>query len=145
MYPQHLFLLVGIVEARPICKCQVCGNSEPVKVRDLGSQSGAAHISRSSYRASFVGPWNCSSAEDAHGDTCGLVQSRTSLRFVRPLWKPLPFIARSSPHRSSPTCAKVDWIKQLVDLTAVDTILDIGSHDALFSPLRWSHVSSRRD
>ena len=82
--------------ATPICKCRVYGNSDLVKVRDLGSQAGATHISRSSYSASFVGPWNRSSAKDARGDTCGLVQTRTPLRFVRPLWKPLPFIARGS-------------------------------------------------
>ena len=121
------------MEAKPIRKCRVCGNSDLAKILDLGSQAATGVFPKSAEERVFTGPlalMKC--VEDSSGDTCGLVQLAHS-------YDPSLLYGDRYGYRSGLNSSmvahlrgKAERIKQRVGLESGDIILDIGSNDGTF-------------
>jgi hypothetical protein len=121
------------MDATPIRKCRVCGNTDLVKVLDLGSQAATGIFPKSAEEKVFIGPLELiKCAEDPNGDTCGLVQ--LGHRYDPSLLFGDHYGYRSGLNSSMVTHlrGKAERIKKRVGLKSGDVILDIGSNDGTF-------------
>ena len=119
--------------ATSIRKCRVCGNSDLVKILDLGSQAATGIFPKSPDEQVFRGPLQLIKCiETPNGDTCGLAQLGHS-------YDSSLLYGNHYGYRSGLNAAMVAHlgrtaarIKERVALTPGDVILDIGSNDGTF-------------
>jgi NDP-4-keto-2,6-dideoxyhexose 3-C-methyltransferase len=122
-----------IMDATPIRKCRVCGNSDLAQVLDLGSRASTGFFPKSAEEKVFTGPFELlKCVEDSSGDTCGLVQ-------LGHYYDPSLLYGDHYGYRSGLNSSmvahlrgKAERIKQRVGLQTGDIILDIGSNDGTF-------------
>jgi hypothetical protein len=121
------------MDATSIRKCRVCGNSDLVKILDLGSQAATGVFPKSPDEQVFRGPLQLiKCVEIPGGKTCGLTQ-------VGHTYDSSLLYGNHYGYRSGLNAAmvahlrrKAVQIKQRIALTPGDVILDIGSNDGTF-------------
>lgn len=121
------------MHAKPIRRCRVCGNSDLVKILDLGSQAATGVFPKSAEEKVFAGPLQLMKCvEDSNGDNCGLVQ--LGHRYDPSLLYGDHYGYRSGLNSSmvAHLRGKAERIKQRAGLKSGDIILDIGSNDGTF-------------
>src|SRR5260370_4271224 len=121
------------MDATAIHKCRVCGNSDLVKILDLGSQAATGVFPKSPDEQVFRGPLQLiKCVETRGGKTCGLTQLGhtydSSLLYGNHYGYRSGLNAAMVAHLRR----KAVQIKQRIALTPGDVILDIGSNDGTF-------------
>ncbi len=121
------------MDATSIRKCRVCGNSDLVKILDLGSQAATGVFPKSPDEQVFRGPLQLiKCVETSGGKTCGLAQLGhtydSSLLYGNHYGYRSGLNAAMVAHLRR----KAVQIKQRIALTPGDVILDIGSNDGTF-------------
>ena len=121
------------MDAKPIRKCRLCGNSDLAKVLDLGSQAATGVFPRSSDDRVFSGPLQLMKCvEDQNGDNCGLVQLGHSYDASLLFGGHYGYRSGLNSSMVAHLRAKAQRIKQRAGLKSGDIILDIGSNDGTF-------------
>ena len=126
-------LVERIMEAEPIRKCRLCGNSDLAQVLDLGSQAATGVFPKSAKEKVFTGPLELMKCvEDSKGDNCGLVQLGHSYDASLLYGDHYGYRSGLNSSMVAHLRRKAERIKQRAGLKSGDIILDIGSNDGTF-------------
>lgn len=115
----------------PIQRCRICGNSNLIKVLDLGEQALTGVFPRSKDQPVTRGPLQLLKCHDEEGgDVCGLLQLAHSYDLGEMYGENYGYRSGLNPSMVRHLQGKVERILDMVHLAPGDLIIDIGSNDS---------------
>jgi NDP-4-keto-2,6-dideoxyhexose 3-C-methyltransferase len=114
----------------PIIKCRICGNTNLVKVLDLGEQALTGVFPKNKKQAVTKGPLQLLKCHSEIDNVCGLLQLAHSYNPEEMYGDNYGYRSGLNPSMVSHLNQKIKLILEIVNLDSGDIVIDIGSNDS---------------